>query len=54
MAHVDGFVAGPTVSVKGRSIKRKFAWGRLFALGATVALWVGLHAAGKGLLHFLN
>jgi hypothetical protein len=30
--------------------QRKFAWGRLFALAATVSLWAGVIAGAKAIL----
>lgn len=29
--------------------RRKFAWGRLFALAATLALWAGIIAAARAI-----
>ena len=54
MAHVDRLVTGSAAHGEGQHPAKRFAWGRLFALLATVGLWIGVINAGKGFQHFLN
>ncbi len=39
-----------TDAVHATTTRRRFAWGRLFALAATIGLWVGVIAAVRAVI----